>query len=48
MKEKINLLDSNIKELYKIYSITRKERFGKEKQKIINRINYIVDEEKKM
>ena len=50
MKEKINLLDSNIKELYKIYSITRKERVDKEKnqQNIINRINYLVDEEKKM
>ena len=31
MKEKINLLDSNIKELYKIYSVTRKERVDKEK-----------------
>lgn len=50
MKEKINLLDSNIKELYKIYSVTRKERVDKEKnqQNIINRINYLVDEEKKM
>jgi len=50
MKEKINLLDSNIKELYKIYSVTRKERVVKEKnqQNIINRINYLVDEEKKM
>ena len=50
MKEKINLLDSNIKELYKIYSVTRKERVDKEKnqQSIINRINHLVDEEKKM
>lgn len=50
MKKKINLLDSNIKELYKIYSVTRKERVDKEKnqQNIINRINYLVDEEKKM
>ena len=50
MKEKIVNLDSHISELYKIYSETRKERVDKEKNKknIINRINYLVDEEKKM
>ena len=50
MKEKIVNLDSDISELYKIYSETRKERVDKEKNEknIINRINYLVDEEKKM
>ena len=50
MKEKIVNLDSHISELYKIYSETRKERVDKEKNEknIINRINYLVDEEKKM
>lgn len=50
MKEKIVNLDSDISELYKIYAETRKERVDKEKNEksIINRINYLVDEEKKM
>ena len=50
MKEKIVNLDSDINELYKIYSETRKERVDKEKNEknIINRINYLIDEEKKM
>ena len=50
MKEKIVNLDSDISELYKIYSETRRERVDKEKNEknIINRINYLIDEEKKM
>ena len=50
IKEKITLLDSNISELYKIYSLTKKQRVDKEKkhQLIINRINYLTDEERKL
>ena len=50
IKEKITLLDSNISELYKIYALTKKERVDKEKNEkiIINRINYLTDEEKKL
>ena len=50
IKEKITLLDSNISELYKIYSLTKKQRVDKEKkhQIIINRINYLTDEERKL
>lgn len=50
MDEQISKLDSDISELYKIYRETKKARIRKEKseQNLINRINYLKSEEKKL
>ena len=50
MDEQISKLDSDISELYKIYRETKKARIRKEKSEknLINRINYLTSEEKKL
>lgn len=50
MDEQISKLDSDISELYKIYRETKKIRIRKEKSEknLINRINYLTSEEKKV
>ena len=50
MDEQISKLDSDISELYKIYRETKKIRIRKEKSEknLINRINYLTSEEKKL
>ena len=48
--KKITTVDSDIQQLYKKYSIAKKERQNQEKNQktIINRIKYLEDEEKKI
>ena len=48
--KKITTVDSDIQQLYKKYSIAKKERQNQEKNQktIINRIKYLEDEEKKL
>ena len=50
MDEQISKLDSDISELYKIYQETKKTRIRKEQNEknLINRINYLTSEEKRL
>ena len=50
INEKMTKLDSDISELYRKYSQTKRERLSQEKNQksIMNRIKYLEDEEKKM
>ena len=50
MNEKLTTINSDIDELYKKYQLAKQERIDKEKSQknLVNRINFLVDEEKKM
>ena len=50
IKERISTINSDIEELYKKYRLTKQERIDKEKSQknLINRINFLADEEKKI